>query len=157
MKTLIRHATSRDFPILLSIDEACFPPDIAYDALDLKHMMSRAGAETLVLEEEDRIAAFLLMGVDRKRKTATLVTLDVLKEHRRKGYASSLLARSEKTLSELGIVAYSLQVDTQNEGALSFYRRNGFEGERLLRKYSPGSRDAWQMVKRLPPSGDTSH
>ena len=155
MKTVIRYATSRDFPTLLSIDEACFPPEIAYDALDMKHMMSRAGAETLVLEEDGRIVAFLLMEVDRNRRTATLVTLDVLKEYRRKGYASTLLARSEKSLSELNVTAYNLQVDTLNEGAIAFYRRNGFETDRLLRKYYPGSRDAWQMVKRLPKSAGT--
>ena len=68
MKTLIRHATSRDFPMLLSLDEACFPPEIAYDSLDLRHMMSRAGAQTLVLEEDGEIRAFLLMDVDRNRK-----------------------------------------------------------------------------------------
>jgi ribosomal protein S18 acetylase RimI-like enzyme len=75
-------------------------------------------------------------------------------EYRRKGYASSLLSRSERSLGELGVTAYNLQVDTKNEGAISFYRRNGFEMDRLLRKYYPGSRDAWQMVKRLPSSGD---
>jgi len=155
MKTLIRYATSRDFPILLSIDQACFPPEIAYDALDLKHMMSRPGAETLVLEEEDTIVAFLVMEVDRRRKTATLVTLDVLSEQRRRGYATTLLARSESMLMDVGVAAYNLQVDTKNDAAISFYRRNGFEMERLLRKYYPGSRDAWQMVKRLRPSGDT--
>jgi len=112
--------------MLLSIDEACFPPEIAYDAMDLRHMMSRAGAETLVLEEDGRIVAFLLMEVDRNRKTATLVTLDVLKDHRRSGYASSLLARSEQMLAGLGVTSYKLQVDTQNEGAISFYRKNGF-------------------------------
>ncbi|HZI50696.1 MAG TPA: GNAT family N-acetyltransferase [Terriglobia bacterium] len=155
MKTLIRYATSRDFPILLSIDQACFPPEIAYDALDLKHMMSRAGAETLVLEEEDTIVAFLVMEVDRRRKTATLVTLDVLSGQRRRGYATSLLARSESMLTDHGVATYNLQVDTKNDAAISFYRRNGFEMERLLRKYYPGSRDAWQMVKKLRPSGDT--
>ena len=150
MKTLIRHATSRDFPMLLSIDEASFPPEIAYDCLDLQHMMNRPGAETLVLEEDGGIAAFLLMEVDRSRKTATLVTLDVHSEHRRKGYASSLLRVRSRFLADMESATYNLQVDTQNEGAISFYRKNGFEVERLLRKYYPGSRDAWQMVKKLP-------
>ena len=154
MKTLIRHATSLDFPALLSLDEACFPPEIAYDSYDLRHMMNRAGAQTLVLEEDGQVCAFLLVEMDRNRKAATLVTLDVQSEHRRKGYASSLLVRSEQILCEHGILTYNLQVDTQNEGAIAFYRKNGFEVDRLLRKYYPGSRDAWQMVKKLPTSGD---
>lgn len=153
MKTLIRHATSSDFPKLLTLDESCFPPEIAYDSYDLKHMMSRSGAQTLVLDEDGVICAFLLMDIDRKRKSATLVTLDVHSEHRRKGYASSLLSRSEQILNEHGVTTYVLQVDTQNEGAMSFYRKNGFTVDRLLRKYYPGSRDAWQMVKTLQTSG----
>jgi ribosomal protein S18 acetylase RimI-like enzyme len=154
MKTLIRHATSRDFPMLLSLDESCFPPEIAYDFNDLKHMMSRSGAQTLVVDEDGAIRAFLLVDMDRNRKSATLVTLDVDRDHRRKGYASSLLSRSEEILSEHGISTYVLQVDTQNEGAIAFYGKSGFAVDRLLRKYYPGSRDAWQMVKKLPTSGD---
>ena len=155
MKTLIRHATSRDFPTLLSIDEACFPPEIAYDSRELRHMMTRSGAETLVLEEGGEIRAFLLMDMDRIRGFATLVTLDVLSEHRRHGYASILLSRSERILSERGIRTYVLQVDTENEGAMAFYRKNGFDAATLLRNYYPGNRDAWQMVKTLPSSGGT--
>lgn len=135
--------------MLLSIDQACFPPEIAYDFLDLKHMMARPGAETLVLEEDGGICAFLLLDVDVRRKTATLITLDVLEAHRRKGYASALFSRSEEILRGYGVGRYELQVDVNNHGALAFYRRNGFLQERLLRKYYPGSRDAWQMIKKL--------
>ena len=100
--------------MLLSLDEACFPPDIAYDSHDLRHMMSRSGAQTLVLEEGGEIRAFLLLDVDRNNM-ATLVTLDVHGEHRRKGYASTLLARSEQILFEQGVAIYSLQVDTRTK------------------------------------------
>jgi ribosomal protein S18 acetylase RimI-like enzyme len=150
MKTLIRHSTSKDFPRLLSIDQACFSPDVAYDYMDLKHMMSRPGAETLVLEEGGEIRGFLLMDIDLRRKSATLVTLDVLSEDRRRGYASSLFSRSEEILKSYGVQHYHLQVDVNNDAAIAFYRKNGFKEERLLRKYYPGSRDAWQMVKKLP-------
>jgi [ribosomal protein S18]-alanine N-acetyltransferase len=150
MKRLIRHATSRDFQTLVAIDAACFPPEIAYDHFELKDMMSRPGAETIVLEEDGAIRAFLLMDVAPRRKSATLVTIDVLSEYRRKGYATELLSHSEQILAAHGVTTYRLQVDTQNTGALSFYRKHGFEEERLLRNYYPGGRDAWQMVKHIP-------
>ena len=152
MKTLIRHSTTRDFPVLLSIDQACFPPEVAYDFVDLKHMMSLPGAETLVLEDGGEIRGFLLLDIDLRHKSATLVTLDVLVMHRRKGYASALFSRSEEILRSYGVLQYQLQVDVKNDGAMAFYRKNGFKEERLLRKYYPGSRDAWQMVKKLPGS-----
>jgi [ribosomal protein S18]-alanine N-acetyltransferase len=156
MKTLIRYATTTDFQTLLSIDAACFPPEIAYDHWEFQDMMSSPGAETIVLEEDGKIRGFLLMDVDRRRKTATLVTLDVLSESRRKGHASKLLARSEQILAGYGVAAYKLQVDTNNEAALSFYRKNGFEMQRLLRRYYPGGGDAWEMIKRFPTIADGS-
>ncbi len=152
MKTLIRHATGADFPTLLRIDEASFPPEIAYDSVELSFLMKRQGAETLVLEEDGRIVAFLLMEVHRRPKRATLVTLDVLSEKRRKGYATDLLRRSEAILADYGVTAYYLQVDTRNDGAVLFYRKHGFDVERRLEKYYPGGHDAWQMVKRLVKS-----
>lgn len=153
MKTLIRYATSADFHTLLSIDASSFPREIAYDYAELAHLMGRPGAETLVLEEDGQIAAFLLMDVNRRRKLATLVTLDVKNEKRRHGYAAELLARSEAILNDQGVVRYELQVDTKNDAALSFYRKHGFQVERRLAKYYPGGRDAWQMAKKLLKDG----
>jgi ribosomal protein S18 acetylase RimI-like enzyme len=149
MKTLIRHATAGDFPTLLSIDEASFERDIAYDSVELSFLTKRPGAETLVLEEAGAIAAFLLMEVNRRRKRATLVTLDVRSEKRRKGYASDLLRYSESILQGYGVHTYDLQVDVRNEGAVLFYQKHGFQAERRLAKYYPGGHDAWLMVKKL--------
>ena len=149
MKTLIRHATGADFPTLLSIDEASFEREIAYDSVELSFLTQRPGAETLVLEEGDAIAAFLLMEVNRRRKRATLVTLDVRSEKRRNGFASDLLRHSESILQGYGVHAYDLQVDTRNDGAVLFYQKHEFQAERRLEKYYPGGHDAWQMVKKL--------
>lgn len=149
MKTHIRHAIDTDFPILLSIDEACFEREIAYDSVELSFLMKRPGAETIILEEEGAIAAFLLMEVNRRRKRATVVTLDVRSEKRRSGFGSDLLRHSEGILHGYGVQAYDLQVDTRNDGAISFYRKHGFEVERRLKKYYPGGHDGWQMVKRF--------
>ena len=149
MKTLIRRAADADFETLLSIDEASFEREIAYDHVELSFLMKRPGAETFVLEEKGEITAFLLMEVNRRRKRATIVTLDVRSDRRRKGFASDLLRHSENVLLGYGVQTYDLQVDTRNEGAVSFYQKHGFEVERRLKKYYPGGHDAWQMVKKL--------
>lgn len=154
MKTLIRHATGTDFPALLSIDAASFEREIAYDSAELSFLMKRPGAETLVLEEGGAIAAFLLMEVNRRRKRATLVTLDVRSERRRNGFASELLRHSESILDGYAVHTYDLQVDTRNDGAVLFYQKHGFTVERRLKKYYPGGHDAWQMVKKLRTSAD---
>ena len=152
MKTQIRYATAADFPALLTIDKTSFPREIAYDVVELRYLMTRPGAETLVLEEENVIVAFLLLEVNRRRKRATLVTIDVLTDKRRKGYATQLLNYAEKNLQDSNIDTVDLQVDMRNDPALKFYRMHGFQVEKRLQKYYPGGHDAWQMIKKLPAS-----
>ena len=154
-KTLIRRATAADFPVLLEIDKDSFAAGIAYDSLELSYFMNRRGAQTLVLEEEETVAAFLIMEVHRNANTATIVTLDVRKDFRRRGFASRLLAQSEKMLGQDLITVYDLQVDVENDAAIAFYKKHGFEPERVLRNYYSNGNDAYLMVKKLPSSGRT--
>jgi ribosomal-protein-alanine N-acetyltransferase len=148
-KTLIRHAVAADFSVLLEIDEASFPGGVAYDAAELSYFMNSKGAETLVLEENGRILAFLIMEVQPGRRRATLVTLDVKEAHRRSGYATQLLKRAENILVDYGVEVYDLQVDVGNEGAIRFYKKQGFKTVRTLKKYYANGNDAYLMVKEL--------
>jgi ribosomal-protein-alanine N-acetyltransferase len=148
-KTLIRHAIPADFESLLAIDVSSFPGGVAYDATELAYFMNHEGAETIVLEASGKIAAFLIMEIHRTRRSATIVTLDVCDNERRKGYASRLLKRSEEMLLNYGIEQYDLQVDITNRGAIAFYKKHGFSTVRTLRKYYANGNDAFLMVKEL--------
>src|SRR5258706_291456 len=148
-KTLIRHAVREDFEILLEIDEASFPGGVAYDANELAYFMNRDGAETIVVEEDGQIVAFLIMEVYRNRRSATIVTVDVRENSRRKGYATQLLMRAEEMLSDYGIELYDLQVDVSNGKAIRFYKKHGFAVVRTLRNYYANGHDAYLMVKEL--------
>src|SRR5437016_6194644 len=134
-KTLIRHAINADFNTLLEIDEASFPGGVAYDAAELSYFMNREGAETLVVEEDVGIVAFLILEVHKTRRSATIVTLDVREPRRRSGYGTQLLERAEEILCEYGVEAYDLQVDVTNRSAILFYKKHGFSTVRTLRKY----------------------
>ena len=148
-KTLIRHALPADFHTLLDLDIASFSADVAFSSAELSYFMKRPGAETLVLEHDGTIVAFLIMEVQRNRRFATIVTLDVKEDQRRRGHATRLLERSEEILVSHGVEMYDLQVDVQNRGAIRFYKRHGFETVRLLRDYYANGNDAWLMVKEL--------
>src|SRR5262245_18484269 len=100
LKTHVRRAASKDFPTLLSIDQAAFPPGIAYDSEELSYFMERENAHTFVAEAGGRIVGFLLMEIVPRRKSATIITLDIPAEYRRNGYATDLLLASEETLKE---------------------------------------------------------
>jgi ribosomal-protein-alanine N-acetyltransferase len=153
-KTLIRHAVGEDFHVLLEIDEASFPRGVAYDANELAYFMNRDGSETIVLEEDSSIVAFLIMELHRNRRSATIVTVDVRENVRRKGYGSRLLLRAEEILKDYGIEFYDLQVDVSNRKAILFYKKYGFNIVRTLRRYYANGNDAYLMVKDLYRAND---
>lgn len=149
VKTLIRHAAAGDFDALLEIDEASFPGGVAYNAAELSYFMKRDGAETLVVEEDGRIVAFIIVEVQSGRRRATIVTLDVRETHRRNGYGTQLLSRAEDILVNYGVETYDLQVDVANRGAIEFYRKHGFKMVRTLKNYYANGNDAYLMMKEL--------
>jgi ribosomal-protein-alanine N-acetyltransferase len=148
-KTLIRHAIREDFKILLEIDVASFPRGVAYDANELAYFINRDGSETIVLEEDGSIAAFLIMELHSNRRSATVVTVDVRESARRKGYGSQLIRRAEEILKDYGIEFYDLQVDVSNKNAILFYKKHGFNIVRTLRNYYSNGNDAYLMTKEL--------
>jgi ribosomal-protein-alanine N-acetyltransferase len=148
-KTHVRHAVSSDFPTLLQIDQDSFPPGIAYDYMELSYFMEREGAHTLVAEQNGVIVGFLLVNVLKRRRAATLVTIDIPEKHRRQGIATDLLATSEEILRKQAIVRYDLQVDVENAGAIKFYEKHGFAVVRRLPEYYSNGNDAFLMTKGL--------
>lgn len=148
-KTHVRAAVVSDFPTLLQIDQASFPPGIAYDSNELSYFMQRDGAQTLVAEIDKRIAGFILMEILKRKKAATMITLDVREEYRRRGCASALLAASEDILRKRSIQRYELQVDVANSPAIGFYNKHGFTPICTLKNYYSNGNDAYLMVKRL--------
>jgi len=148
-KTLIRHAVAADFSELLEIDQASFTRGVAYEADELSYFINRDGAETLVLETDGSIAAFVILEVHRSRRSGTIVTLDVREKYRRNGYGSRLLVRAEDILSEYGAENYDLQVDVSNRGAITFYKKHGFRTVATLPHYYANGHDAYLMVKDL--------
>jgi len=148
-KTHVRPATPSDFPTLLEIDQASFPEGIAYDSSELSYFMRREGSETLVAEADGTIIAFILVEVRRRKKSATIITLDVREEFRRQRYATELLAASEQLLRERTVQRYELQVDVENTGAIEFYKKHGFETVGTLKRYYSNGHDAYLMIKPL--------
>jgi ribosomal-protein-alanine N-acetyltransferase len=147
-KTHVRTAVPSDFPTLLEIDQASFPPGIAYDSAELSYFMQR-DSETLVLERDGKLAGFILVEIRRRKKTATMITLDVRSECRRQGCATELFHASEEVLRQRSIQRYELQVDVENTPAIEFYKKHGFETICTLKRYYPNGNDAFLMTKRL--------
>jgi ribosomal-protein-alanine N-acetyltransferase len=131
------------------IDQRCFPPGVAYDSAELAYFMKRRGAKTLVGEVNGSLAGFLLLEMSPRRRLASIITLDVREEFRRRGCATALMFTAEEILRAQQIKICELQVDVGNDRALAFYHKHGFEIVRRLNGYYDNGNDAWLMRKEL--------
>ena len=91
-----------DFPALYALDQACFPPGIAWSKAELKYFLKYPGNIGVVAEDNaQHIAGFAIAG-KQMRKGAVLgrlITIDVEASQRRRGVGHILLEEIERQLS----------------------------------------------------------
>ena len=155
---IIRPYRAADFDRLWQIDQACFPPGIAYSQMELSGFITRRNAITLVAglpaENHDRSRgsdAIVAFAVSHPyRKSGRILTLDVLPEARRSGLGSKLLLESEARLRARGCAEVYLETAVDNEAALKLYHTMGYRILRTLpRYYHAHGLDAFLMGKEL--------
>ena len=150
----LRAHEPRDFAALLRLDQACFPPRIAYSKTMLRYFLKLPSADGMVAEDAGKIAGFIL--TEENPPLAHVITLDVAEPYRRQGVGSALLAGSEKNLALRGVRTILLETATDNEAAVAFWQRHGYRIEATLKRYYLGRLDAYEMRKRLqPPASKT--
>jgi ribosomal-protein-alanine N-acetyltransferase len=146
--TLIRDYRPSDLAPIWELDQACFPPGIAYSRTELRAFLSQKTAETIVAEREGRIVAFVL-GCRRSRTDGYVITLDVAASARRQGLGRRLLVELERRLRAAGARRVRLETAVTNTPAIAFYERLGYrKTAHLAGYYGPGSH-AWRMEKTL--------
>ena len=164
----IRNYRRGDFKTLFAIDQSCFPKGIAYTQFELKTYILRRGAFTLVAEDADSTA--LGMGTERsgfqqdssilgfivaERTGASghIITIDVRAEARRDGVGSVLLQTAEEQFRLWNCQHILLETAVDNMGALSFYKRHGFNVVKTVPRYYSNGVDALLLEKDLlsPP------
>jgi ribosomal-protein-alanine N-acetyltransferase len=143
----IRQYEPHDFAALYKLDQACFPPGIAYSKTMLRYFLSQEGAECLVALDGAKIVGFLLS--EENPPLAHIVTLDVAESHRRHGVGSELLRESESHLAFRDVRTVLLETATTNEAGIAFWERHGYRKEAVLKNYYPGRLDAFEMRKKL--------
>ncbi len=157
MDFVIRPYRAADFDRLWHIDQACFPPGIAYSQMELSGFITRRNAITLVAEPAikdyprpapDAIAAFAV--AQPYRKSGRILTLDVLPEARRAGLGLQLMIECEDRLQTRGCSEIYLETAVDNEAALKLYHKMGYRILRTLPAYYHAhGLDAFLMGKKL--------
>jgi len=147
MGAAIRQYEAKDFGALHKLDQACFPPGIAYSKFSLQYFLSLPAADCLLTEEGKRIVGFIL--AETNAPLAHIITLDVAESHRRAGLGSSLMAEMEKHFRFHGVKSVLLETAVDNEVGIAFWKKHGYREEAVLKRYYLGKVDAYEMRKKL--------
>jgi ribosomal-protein-alanine N-acetyltransferase len=150
----LRAYSPADFDQLYEIDQQCYEPEIAYSRRELRYYMRFPGATCVVAEIEGTIGGFCLAAW--QDEMGYIVTMDVLPNNRRIGMASALLRQVEQKLQSSGVKAIWLETATENEPAIAFWQKHGFRQVRVRKRYYPGGRDAYSMIKTVAPHSENS-
>jgi ribosomal protein S18 acetylase RimI-like enzyme len=126
-----RAAADTDIPALVALWDACGlsrphnhgPTDIAF---------ARRGpnSDVLVLEEDARVVASVLVGHDGHRGWVYYVA--VHPDCRRRGLGTQMMAQAEKWLHAKGIWKMHLMVRTSNAAVRTFYEQLGFADDSVV-------------------------
>jgi [ribosomal protein S18]-alanine N-acetyltransferase len=153
MQFTLRDYCPPDLEELYAIDQACYPPGIAYSRRMLRWYLNQRGALCIVAQAKGKgTAGASLLGfiiTDAKGTEGYIVTVDVLKEHRRSGVGTALLQETERRLAQKGVRYVELQTATNNEAGVAFWRQHGYRSVGVTRGYYLGRIDAYEMLKEL--------
>lgn len=151
MTFTLRDYDSRDFDRLYQIDQACFPPGIAYSRRELAYYMSLRGTFTIVAEAKTKLPemAGFIVGQRVPRGMGHIITIDTVARFRRAGLGSRLMNAAEQRLKAAGCHAIVLETAVDNDAAIAFYKRLGYHVLKTLPHYYHNKVDAFMMGKRI--------
>lgn len=142
-----------DLDALYALDVACFAAAFRFSRALMKRF-AEAKKARVVIAEENGLAGFNIIHVERwgGEKVGYVMTLDVAPAWRRQGLAAELMQRGETLAVASGCESMALHVAVENEAAIRFYERVGYE--RLGRDigFYGDAGDAWvyRKVIRAP-------
>ncbi|MBI2819608.1 MAG: ribosomal protein S18-alanine N-acetyltransferase [Acidobacteria bacterium] len=142
-----REYEARDFPSLCRLDQMCFPPAIAYDPEEIAAALVQPHTFCVVAEQDEQVVGFILLNY--RRTVGHIITIDLHPDYRRRGLGSRFMKMAEQHLAELGVRRVVLEVATNNDAAIAFYRARGYSTQRILPHYYRDGTDAYMMEKVL--------
>lgn len=137
-----------DLKALRKVDQACFPPGIAYSTSMLQRFVSHSKSRTWVAEESNQIAGFLIAS-EEPQKVGHIITIDVLESRRRSGVGTKLMDAAEKWAEQKNLRMIYLETADDNRPAQNFYAARGYHKVDEVPGYYSNGQTAWVMVKWL--------
>jgi ribosomal protein S18 acetylase RimI-like enzyme len=121
----LRPATIQDCPGLLEIETSAFQSD-RLKPRQMRYLLTRAKARTLVAVIEDQIAGYCVVLLPAHPRPARIYSLAVKLEFRGRDIAKNLLRKVQAETIAKGYTRVCLEVSTRNRTAKRLYAQLGF-------------------------------
>jgi ribosomal protein S18 acetylase RimI-like enzyme len=146
--SIIREATPQDLDALLEMEQAAFNRD-AFRLSQLRYLLNRANATTLILEEDGKVLGSAVMLWRKNSLTGRLYSIAIYPAFQGHGRGSQLLQACEDAALNRGCASLSLEVRADNQRAIVFYQRHGYQITKSLPGYYSDGMSGLRMVKKL--------
>lgn len=148
---MIRPATLSDLNALLTIEQRCFTAD-RLSRRSFRHMIIKAHAELLLLEEAGVIGGYVLVLFHAGTSLARLYSIAILPELRGRGAGRRLMTAAEQAALARGCIALRLEVRADNLTSIRLYESMGYRRFGFYDAYYEDRMDALRYEKRLLPA-----
>lgn len=124
----IRRMTAGDVPEVAALEKNCF--SVPWSEQSFREEMDNSIAVYFVAEMDGRLAGYC--GFWQVADEGHITNVAVLKQFRRRGVGSRLVAEMERYARSIGLVLMTLEVRKSNQAAIGLYEKYGFSaiGER---------------------------
>jgi ribosomal protein S18 acetylase RimI-like enzyme len=147
---MIRPATVTDVPALVELENSCFDSD-RLSARQIRYLLTKARAETLVEESEGRIRGYVLVLFSRATSSARLYSIAVDPAARKSGLARSLLAAAEEGAKAEGKAYMRLEIRRDNLPSQRLFLAAGYRQFAVEKDYYEDHAEALRYEKCLAP------
>lgn len=147
---MLRKATLRDLNALVALEEQCFVTD-RISRRSFRYLLSRAHAETVVYEHEDKVLGYFTLLFHTGTSLARLYSLAVAPDCRGQGIGRQLIQAAEQNTLEHDCISLRLEVRRDNPHAIQLYQQLGYRQFGTVPDYYEDHMDAVRFEKRLAP------
>ena len=154
-ETPIRLATIDDLPALVGLEEKSFKSD-RFTESQIEYLLTRAHATVLVIEFEKKVVGGAIMLWRRSVPLGRLYNIAIDPSIQGRGLGKQLLTACEDEAVFRRCESVSLEVRADNDQAIGFYRKYGYETVETLDDYYEDGSPGLRMIKELKRSPEES-
>ena len=149
---LFRNATDKDLKFISQLSGELFSRYGHYDEI-VAGWFLEPGAITVVALERERRCGFAMLALEKQRmfepRRGHLLAIGIYPEYQRKGIGRALLEHMEEVARQYGLTEMRLWTAVDNEQALSFFEKTGFQIIGSKDFYYPNGQAALALSKEL--------